>query len=88
MTWSDCSVTCDIGIRVRERICMNGLPGDPGCPGQDTEEAECNLGVSIPFSPTNVNIADFEVAQVVIFDIHLPRHPEHQKKLKYWLSML
>ena len=28
------------------------------------------------------NITDFEVAPVVIFDIYLSRHPEHQKKLK------
>uniref|UniRef100_UPI00193A61B8 uncharacterized protein LOC120335429 n=1 Tax=Styela clava TaxID=7725 RepID=UPI00193A61B8 len=40
-TWGTCSVTCATGTRMRTRICNNGEPGDPGCPGPNAEEDVC-----------------------------------------------
>lgn len=42
--WSDygqCSVTCDRGTVTRTRECINGRPGDLGCPGSDFEAMAC-----------------------------------------------
>ena len=45
--WSpfgDCSATCGVGTRIRNRFCNGGNPGSAGCPGYDTETIICNLG--------------------------------------------
>ncbi|XP_039258341.2 SCO-spondin-like [Styela clava] len=41
--WSECSLTCGRGRRVRSRECTNGEIGDAGCPpDQENELGECN----------------------------------------------
>ena len=47
--WSECSSSCGVGIRTRERECTQpklglqfGLPTEITCPGPSQEEDECN----------------------------------------------
>lgn len=40
--WSDCSGECS-GTQTRSRQCLNGIPGIPGCEGEDTESRVCTL---------------------------------------------
>ncbi|KAI8492290.1 hypothetical protein Bbelb_301870 [Branchiostoma belcheri] len=46
--WSDCSVTCGVGVRNRARACTNPAPGLGGtdCVGQAVQTLECNTGVT------------------------------------------
>lgn len=44
--FSECSLTCGVGSKVRQRICVGGNPGDPGCIGSDINTMECNTQVS------------------------------------------
>ena len=51
-TWSSyqpCSKSCDGGFKVRNRVCLNGVLGDEGCIGDETEITECNTAVSWRF---------------------------------------
>lgn len=41
-TFTECDVSCDGGIRVGTRECVNGNPGAPGCPGGDVLQEPCN----------------------------------------------
>lgn len=43
--WSECSRTCDGGIRARSRLCNNPPPehGGAECSGPDQEQEPCNL---------------------------------------------
>lgn len=42
-SWHPCSVTCGQGVTTRTRPCMNGRPGDQGCPGSATESDTCEM---------------------------------------------
>ncbi|XP_066275229.1 SCO-spondin-like [Branchiostoma lanceolatum] len=48
--WSDCSVTCGVGTRIRNRACTNPAPANGGadCVGPDQETQECDTGVPCP----------------------------------------
>nr|XP_018669341.1 SCO-spondin-like [Ciona intestinalis] len=41
--WGECNVTCGGGVKVRTRLCDNGMPGDVGCEGLTINENTCNL---------------------------------------------
>ncbi|KAL3880318.1 hypothetical protein ACJMK2_032566 [Sinanodonta woodiana] len=45
--WTQCSVTCGVGIKVRKRECSNPFPENGGklCIGDDTESMKCDSGV-------------------------------------------
>ena len=46
--WSpfgECSATCGGGTYIRNRRCLFGLIGGPGCMGDSIEAATCNLQV-------------------------------------------
>ena len=45
-SWGDCSQTCGGGTFRRQRICMNGNVGDPGCIGSIFDEGRCNEQVN------------------------------------------
>merc|ERR1712136_438814 len=40
--FTECDVSCEGGIRVGTRNCVNGNPGSPGCPGSDVLQEPCN----------------------------------------------
>ena len=40
--WSQCSMTCDIGYRSRQRKCLNGFIGDLGCTGATNKTELCS----------------------------------------------
>ena len=42
-----CSVTCGAGVRLRERICLNGEPGEAGCLGGSADSQACATEVRI-----------------------------------------
>ena len=46
--WSKCSVTCQTGLRTRERACYGGRAGDYGCDGEENESKGCYQGVCQP----------------------------------------
>lgn len=64
--WSSCSVTCDSGSRVRNRVCTNGIAGETGCPGPDQQDDICILGVSTPIL---LAITLLTSSEVFTFDI-------------------
>jgi len=43
--WSDCSTTCDLGVKSRQRTCTDPVPQENGqpCNGSDEDAAECML---------------------------------------------
>ena len=43
--WSECSLTCDGGIRRRTRICVNGFVNQHGCNGPVENVEDCNINV-------------------------------------------
>lgn len=44
--FSFCSASCGGGLQTRERICINGEPGDAGCLGAPEEKVSCNMMVN------------------------------------------
>lgn len=44
--WSECSVTCGMGVKTRNRLCNNPAPQNGGqeCEGPSTEEQPCDAG--------------------------------------------
>ncbi|WAR00086.1 CADN-like protein [Mya arenaria] len=50
MAWSKCSVSCDNGVQIRERLCNNPPPSSPdlGCLGTAIDERPCSLQVNCP----------------------------------------
>ena len=46
--WSECSISCNGGTRIRTRTCSDPLPscGGEECPGDNTESEDCNVNVS------------------------------------------
>ncbi|XP_035688793.1 SCO-spondin-like [Branchiostoma floridae] len=48
--WSDCSVTCGVGTRTRNRTCTSPEPSNGGldCAGPDHETQPCNVPVPCP----------------------------------------
>ena len=52
--WScpPCDKKCGGGFQLCERICIGGQPGDPGCPGSDHEQQNCNTQPC----PGNINL--------------------------------
>ena len=44
--WAGCSSSCNTGIRVRERLCLNGEVGTDRCRGNPIQEDFCNAIVS------------------------------------------
>ena len=48
-SWSLCTQTCDVGLRTRSRICVNGEFGDPGCSEELDESETCNEQVKRMF---------------------------------------
>lgn len=43
--FSKCSVTCGSGTNERKRTCVNGVVGQPGCIGDDSETQTCSAGI-------------------------------------------
>jgi len=43
--WSDCSTTCDFGVKNRRRTCTDPVPQQNGkpCNGSDEDSAQCIL---------------------------------------------
>ncbi|XP_078487952.1 uncharacterized protein LOC100179634 isoform X3 [Ciona intestinalis] len=41
-SWGACNATCNGGYRERVRICLNGVAGGPGCPGDVSNFGTCN----------------------------------------------
>ena len=48
--WSQCSVTCGLGRRSRERTC-GALTRDSDCEGEDKEEEQCDAGSCSQWTP-------------------------------------
>ncbi|KAL4218919.1 Hemicentin-1 [Mactra antiquata] len=46
MSWERCSVTCDKGVRTRQRACDSPAPqlGGEQCEGEDTQSTDCDMG--------------------------------------------
>ncbi|CAG5111539.1 Oidioi.mRNA.OKI2018_I69.chr2.g5840.t1.cds [Oikopleura dioica] len=40
--WKECSQTCNGGVRIRDRQCLFGKPGDNGCNGEVVDNEKCN----------------------------------------------
>ncbi|KAI0219768.1 hypothetical protein LSAT2_028699 [Lamellibrachia satsuma] len=49
-TWSDCSATCETGLKFRSRSCTNPTPNCAGliCQGNYTDQAPCGSGFTCP----------------------------------------
>ena len=47
-SWSRCSVTCNIGVQIRERACLGINGGGQGCVGDFSETRECSEGACSP----------------------------------------
>ena len=45
--WSECSASCDGGLRSRARTCISGEPGDIGCSGATMEQEYCQGQVCV-----------------------------------------
>jgi len=43
--WSDCSTTCDLGVKNRSRTCTDPVPQENGqpCNGSDEDAVQCML---------------------------------------------
>ena len=40
--WGSCSASCDLGVKVRIRKCIDGIPGKGGCKGSYEDQTACN----------------------------------------------
>ncbi|XP_047127311.1 collagen alpha-1(XII) chain [Hydra vulgaris] len=57
--WTECSASCNGGIRIRERLCNNPLPQNGGieCIGEGEEERACNEEICEPACTSEMEIA-------------------------------
>jgi len=68
--WSQCAVSCGGGIIFRVRTCMNGIVGDPGCEGPNSENQTCATNVSfVSFVKANCSLKmlAFEKFPICVF---------------------
>ena len=63
--WSECSLTCDGGIRRRTRVCVNGFVNQLGCNGPVENVEDCNINVR------NLTLLDQFVLLLLFFSLGL-----------------
>jgi len=81
--WSDCSTTCDYGVKIRQRTCSDPIPQQNGkpCNGSDEDSEQCILSYC-PGMSANVYILvctiyiqhrrhDTQLADVQDFILHI-----------------
>ena len=44
--WSACTASCDGGLSLRVRDCVNGFIGEAGCESEVQQSRQCNAEVS------------------------------------------
>ena len=66
-------MTCDRGTVTRTRECINGRPGDAGCPGSDFEAMACEEEACIRY---------VEYEDEAQFPIECDENPEYGGKSK------